>query len=258
MNPGKPNDIANICIIESNFFESLRELDSISQSEYQKSSQQQEKLLKDLILQGIEPDIALVALKSVWYTSVDRALRFLNDKDPADGKYEHPFINLNDMYCKICMEAKELHKNDQWLPQSDDVSSIVTKLRKSSAKTITRYSIVTTNTENAAVEFSRKHTIDSSIEDRDDFLMSGVQKCKKCNKHKEGDNLFTLNCMHPHCKECTKEDYQFYINSGEFQKLRCSELKCKQKASAEHILELFKDEPETLVKMDLQQLKLKF
>ena len=33
------------------------------------------------------------------------------DKD-ANGIYEHPFIGLNDETCKICLEGKEVHREE--------------------------------------------------------------------------------------------------------------------------------------------------
>jgi len=40
-----------------------------------------------------------------------------------DGKYEHPFIGINDELCKICMQQKHFHHEEN--PDLEDPENLV-------------------------------------------------------------------------------------------------------------------------------------
>jgi hypothetical protein len=51
-------------------------------------------MVTSLEFMGFEHDIALFALKNIGFTSLDRAIAFLLEKE-ENGRYEHPFIGMN-------------------------------------------------------------------------------------------------------------------------------------------------------------------
>lgn len=61
---------------------------------------------------GIDLEVALYGLKSVSYSSESDAIRFILERDPDTGKYEHPFIPINhhvNNMCRICFNSQDSH-----------------------------------------------------------------------------------------------------------------------------------------------------
>lgn len=74
------------------------------------------RMINNLISFGYDYNLATLALKSTGFQSEDRAMAYINDRDPLTGRFEHPFLPLtsrsflsNDQLCSICLHYESDH-----------------------------------------------------------------------------------------------------------------------------------------------------
>jgi hypothetical protein len=75
-------------------------------------------------MKGYDYDVAVFALKTTKYVSIEAGLDFIVSKD-ANDKFLHPFIamGINEELCRMCFTGKELHYEDNGIDRRGSIVS---------------------------------------------------------------------------------------------------------------------------------------